>query len=462
MSGWYNWNTWHAGGLPRPLIGAWDFAQPPGTQTIPGLYASTAPALGNGSDPANADASDIAFDGRKGTLGGKYAITAALSGVDMGADWTLLLVGNFSGNNSALWSWGKNTGSGHYQLLEYSGVANGDVKFRSVAAGGTSTEFTGRLQCLVGAVTCLIIKSSAGAITLKRMDSGAVATPGINNGPVAATLRICAGARAQDVVDAAANGGELHFAALAARAWTDAEDAQAYGWIKRALSNPPHDVVWPEPIATWGFDDGPLSTYTIAAPLFATYRIPGTANIITSLIHDTPTTNMSWAQLLELQNAGWEILNHTANHVDLTALTEAQVRSEFADAQAEFAAHGLTVKNAVYPGGAYNATVLSVAAEIFRSARTVYNPNGIIPYEIRATPYQIQAFGTDNIKTNIADLKAAVDAAAANRRWIQFYGHAIDETFLPAMTELIEYVNSKGFRWVTHDLGCDIFKIAPR
>lgn len=60
------------------------------------------------------------------------------------------------------------------------------------------------------------------------------------------------------------------------------------------------------------FDDGWLTVYTVAFPYMAARGLVGTVAVINSYVG---TANyMTWAQIQELHDAGWAIVNHTLSH----------------------------------------------------------------------------------------------------------------------------------------------------
>jgi|LSQX01.1.fsa_nt_gb peptidoglycan/xylan/chitin deacetylase (PgdA/CDA1 family) len=65
------------------------------------------------------------------------------------------------------------------------------------------------------------------------------------------------------------------------------------------------------------FDDAKIGVYTEAFPMMRQYGLVGTVAVITSKV-GTPGY-MTWEQLQELADAGWEIASHSVDHPDLRA-----------------------------------------------------------------------------------------------------------------------------------------------
>lgn len=86
------------------------------------------------------------------------------------------------------------------------------------------------------------------------------------------------------------------------------------------------------------FDDGYENNYLEAFPILREFNFPATIFVVTGTVggdnrwHDPASESrirmVSWAQLKELQKAGWEIGSHTVNHRRLLTLEKAQVTEE--------------------------------------------------------------------------------------------------------------------------------------
>ena len=81
------------------------------------------------------------------------------------------------------------------------------------------------------------------------------------------------------------------------------------------------------------FDDGYESNLRVALPIFAEMAMTATVFVVTDWVGTS--RYCTWAQLRELQSAGWSIQSHTASHPFLSTLSEAALRHELADARRE-------------------------------------------------------------------------------------------------------------------------------
>jgi len=73
---------------------------------------------------------------------------------------------------------------------------------------------------------------------------------------------------------------------------------------------------------TYSFDDGHISVYEVAFPILNKYRQVGTANIISNCVVTGWPTKMNVVQLLEMQNAGWEICSHSKTHCHFSKIPQ--------------------------------------------------------------------------------------------------------------------------------------------
>ncbi len=105
------------------------------------------------------------------------------------------------------------------------------------------------------------------------------------------------------------------------------------------------------------FDDGYVDNYTTAFPILAKHGFTATVFMVTSYINGDGY--LSWSQLKELVNNGWEIEGHTSSHpfltkIDpLTMLSELQLSKELLEKEL-----GLSVDFFAYPYGDFNANLV--------------------------------------------------------------------------------------------------------
>jgi peptidoglycan/xylan/chitin deacetylase (PgdA/CDA1 family) len=105
-----------------------------------------------------------------------------------------------------------------------------------------------------------------------------------------------------------------------------------------------HDRASSRPAVVITFDDGYGDNYDYAYPLLTKYGLPATFFVTTGFIERRPDVMrsferrrkcgradmepMSWSQILEMQDAGFEFGSHTVSHPNLFRLDDEQARTE--------------------------------------------------------------------------------------------------------------------------------------
>ncbi len=120
----------------------------------------------------------------------------------------------------------------------------------------------------------------------------------------------------------------------------------------------------PEKPVVITFDDGYEDNYTNAYPILSKYGFTATVFVVTSYINGKGF--MSWEQLQELGDRGWQIESHTINHPSLVKdkLNAASLKSELLEAKNTLEKRfGRSVKFFAYPFGDYNADVIRAVKE---------------------------------------------------------------------------------------------------
>jgi peptidoglycan/xylan/chitin deacetylase (PgdA/CDA1 family) len=128
------------------------------------------------------------------------------------------------------------------------------------------------------------------------------------------------------------------------------------------------------------FDDAFRSVYDVAAPVLARAGVPATVFVPTALIdggaimtwpglerwaggpHAEELAGMTWPQLVELADAGWEIGSHTRTHARLPELGDDALQAELAGSRAECTERtGRACEAVAYPYGDVDARVVAAA-----------------------------------------------------------------------------------------------------
>lgn len=123
------------------------------------------------------------------------------------------------------------------------------------------------------------------------------------------------------------------------------------------------------------FDDGYRSVYSHAFPILSELNIPGTVFIITDFIGKTNDwdwqigghrfEHLTWSEIRELHEAGWEIGSHTASHKILTTVDRKSIREELRSSKDTLEQSlGTAVHTICPPFNRFNIEILELASEI--------------------------------------------------------------------------------------------------
>ncbi|PKL52631.1 MAG: hypothetical protein CVV37_00075 [Nitrospira bacterium HGW-Nitrospira-1] len=172
----------------------------------------------------------------------------------------------------------------------------------------------------------------------------------------------------------------------------------------------------PAPLLSFVFDDGNDTDYLVAREVFKKQGVAASFAVVTDWINTKNYLTVS--QLLELQRDGFEIMSHTVSHPDLNSLNADQIESELSVSKAALEGWGLRVNNLVYPYNKNNAIVRGLAGRYYRSGRggrSMLTPAVPERYELKSYSFS----------HNVDKMKALIDRAGAERKWLILYLHNI-------------------------------------
>ncbi|AFM24557.1 tandem-95 repeat protein [Desulfomonile tiedjei] len=173
---------------------------------------------------------------------------------------------------------------------------------------------------------------------------------------------------------------------------------------------------------TFTFDDGYLNNYQYAFPVLEQYGVEGVSLVVTGNVQQGLSDTMSWAQLLEMQAAGWEIGSHSMTHADLTTLTDSELIYELSESRNLLVEHGLTGTTFAYPYGAFDQRVAEFVAQYYEGCREAWGNDGIT--EIPGNPYKIYNRQVTHTTTP-QEVIQWIDDAVANNQWLVLSFHGI-------------------------------------
>jgi hypothetical protein len=164
-------------------------------------------------------------------------------------------------------------------------------------------------------------------------------------------------------------------------------------------------------------DDGNDTDFLLGKKIFADQGAVACSAVTTDLI-GTPY-HMTSAQIVSLQDAGWEIMGHTKTHPNLNSLTVNMLDEELLQSKKQLENIGVTIHNIVYPFNKNNETVRAIASKYYRSGRggtNSFNSGKIDPYFLKSF----------TLKHDLPLMESYIDRAYTDKSWLIFYTHEID------------------------------------
>lgn len=189
----------------------------------------------------------------------------------------------------------------------------------------------------------------------------------------------------------------------------------------------------PEGVVSISFDDNYATVYNNAKPVMDSYGYRGTMYTIPMRVG--LANYMTVDQLKEIHSLGWDVANHTYNHIDMTTLTAAQVEAEAYDSKRWFIQNSFWrgIDDMALPQGRYNdTTVLPILKKYFRSVRTINNQ---VETQNPGDLYKLRTLYVINTTTT-ATIQTAITNAFNNREWLHLVFHDIPTG---AATQDIQY-----------------------
>ncbi len=219
--------------------------------------------------------------------------------------------------------------------------------------------------------------------------------------------------------------------------------------LSRTTGIPP--CCTPESMITFCFDDGYVSTYEFAYPILKEYRFVGTAFIIPSKVGQDGY--MSWSQIEELYQEGWEIGSHSYTHPHLTQLSDQMLKGEISLSKFILESRGFNVVSFASPYGDWDERTVNVIRTHYLLHRTSWPP------ELNSIPlsedqrYYLKAVAVDEI--SLEEIKQWIDRAKAEKKWLILIFHRINENVqkynldLETFRKIVDYVHSLKFEGAT-------------
>lgn len=217
----------------------------------------------------------------------------------------------------------------------------------------------------------------------------------------------------------------------------------------------------PDKLIVLTFDDSSASHATIAGPLLKRYGFSATFFITEGFTFRTNKRDyMTWEQIAALHRDGFEIGNHTRDHLGITEKTVSRLAEQLEVIAARCREHGIPPPvSFAWPGNKFHPSALPVLQQAgIRFARrggepeVPYQKGGGVAFEPGADhPLLIPTAGDARPDWTLASLQRAVAPARAGRiAVLQFHGvpdgeHPWVNTPRERFEEYMEWLHREGF-----------------
>jgi peptidoglycan/xylan/chitin deacetylase (PgdA/CDA1 family) len=218
----------------------------------------------------------------------------------------------------------------------------------------------------------------------------------------------------------------------------------------------------PDKLVVLTFDDSKASHYTVVRPLLKKYGFGATFFITEGFTFRTNKDDyLTWEQIAELNRDGFEIGNHTRDHMGLTKANLPRLKEQVEAINAQCAAQSIPRPTSfAYPGNTIDPEAIQLLADLgFRFARRGGAPE--YPYEEgkgfayepgRDHPLLLPSAGDARPVWTLENLKQAVSQAVKGKIAIlQFHGapdveHPWVHTPPERFEEYMKYLHDEGFK----------------
>lgn len=202
------------------------------------------------------------------------------------------------------------------------------------------------------------------------------------------------------------------------------------------------------PLMTIIDDDARLAVWDKIKPVVETKGVPITIAVPVKNRETGGTQELSKEQLLELQEMGCEMANHSYTHPDLSLMSYEELETELYDSNVILKSWGLDVKNFVAPYGSNRGDkVREVSSKYFNCGASTslgVNTRPVQNQFLKRIPFGSMTRDGEN---TLEFYKSKIDEAIANNGWVIFMSHCWhpdhDATQQQYLIDIIEYAQSK-------------------
>jgi peptidoglycan/xylan/chitin deacetylase (PgdA/CDA1 family) len=203
-------------------------------------------------------------------------------------------------------------------------------------------------------------------------------------------------------------------------------------------------------------DDGHIATLNRLKPLLDSKGIVACAAIVVDYMNNQPDY-MKSAEVMQLKNAGWEIMSHSYNHIHLADQTESAIDFNLQNSYDTLNQLGFEVDGMVYPFGSTNPYILEKTKQIYKYAfGGLYDTNR--GYLHTSKIYRVVIGDVD---TRTLDyFKEFIDRAVKEKSWLVLNTHAntISDTQWQNLIGMIDYALTQPIEIVTASEAFEVFE----
>ena len=168
------------------------------------------------------------------------------------------------------------------------------------------------------------------------------------------------------------------------------------------------------------FDDGYDCWTSEIMPILEEYGLPASGYITDPAYRD----DFTWTDAQRLNDAGWEIGWHTANHLSADTATQVEMEDDFSSAKPLFESHGLPSPTTfAYPAGRHDSESIEIASEYFLASRTMHdgvNSAG----DVQNSPHHLKQY---SLEKGLPFLENKVNKYAQKGMFVVFAGHTVGQ-----------------------------------
>lgn len=213
------------------------------------------------------------------------------------------------------------------------------------------------------------------------------------------------------------------------------------------------------PVVVLTFDDCDSTIYGTGFQLMKEYGFSG-SNIVNSGRPGKPSY-YNWQELQEMNAAGWEVVSHTVNHVNLTEISLEEAKTEILTDIANLRAQGFEPVSFALPSGAVNRDIMGFLSQHFDNVRHSSNTINFSPVDrmnIGYYPMQSSFTPDDMIqRLQIAIYRGECMVVLGFHRFLPDAGNKVDNCKPEYFREILDYISRQGFEVLTLRSALDRF-----